>query len=82
MKLIDNLLFVSVNETTFMEGMWEGYICVVIALYLLCVALPLDIEKENRMKAEDEERSKDRLRDARWEREVNKAKREHPEWFD
>ena len=80
--MIENLLFVDVNETTFIEGMWEGYICVAIILYLLCVALPFDIERVNRMNAEDEERSKARLRDARWEREVNKVQREHPEWFD
>ena len=80
MKLINSLLLV--NETTFIEGMWEGYICVVIALYLLCVALPMDIERVNRMNAEDEERSKERLRDERWKREVRKAEREHPEWFD
>ena len=80
--MLENLLFVDVNETTFIEGMWEGYICVVIALYLLCVVLPLDIERVNRMNAEDEENSKARLRDARWEREINKAQREHPEWFD
>ena len=80
MKLIESLLLVDVNETTFMEGMWEGYICVVISLYLLCVALPLDIERVNRINAEDEERSKVRLRDARWKREVDRAKREHPEW--
>lgn len=80
MKLIDILLFT--NETTFMEGMWEGYICVVIALYLLCVALPLDIERVNRKNAEDEESSKERLRDERWKCEVHRAERLHPEWFD
>lgn len=80
--MIENLLFVDVNETTFIEGMWEAYICVVIILYLLCVALPLDIERENRMKAEDEDRRKARLCDKMWESKINRAKREHPEWFD
>lgn len=71
-----------VNKTTFMEGMWEGFICVVISLYLLCIVLPLDIERENRMKAEDEERRKASLRDKRWKREIHRAQRLHPEWFD
>lgn len=79
---MENLLFVDVNETTFIEGMLICCICVIIPLYLLCVVLPTEMEKENRKKAEDPERRKARLRDERWKREVNRAKREHPEWFD